>query len=60
MAPFAEFSGQGPLFLGQRLSLQILEALMHQIKGVIDQLGSLFGGHVAHCGGANTPLVVRL
>jgi hypothetical protein len=25
--------------------LQLLEPLVHQIQGVVDQLGGLFGGH---------------
>ena len=45
LAPFAEFSCEGAVLLGQRLGLKILEALVHQIEGVVDQLGSLFGGH---------------
>jgi hypothetical protein len=27
------------------LSFEILQALVHQIEGVVDQLGGLFGGH---------------
>jgi hypothetical protein len=33
------------VLLRQRLRLKILETLMDQIEGVVDQLGGLFGGH---------------
>jgi len=46
LAPFAEFGRQGVLLGAHRLGFQVLEALVHQVKGVVDQLGSLFGGHV--------------
>ena len=45
LAPFAEFGRQGLVLLGKGLRLEILEALMHQIQGVVDQLGGLFGSH---------------
>ena len=45
VAPFAEFGRQGLVLLGKGLRLEILEALMHQIQGVVDQLGGLFGSH---------------
>ena len=45
LAPFPKLRGQGPVLLGQRLRLKILETLVDQIEGVIDQLGGLFGGH---------------
>jgi hypothetical protein len=41
MAPLAELSRQGPLLSRQRLGLEILKALMHQIKGLINHLGRL-------------------
>lgn len=47
VAPFAEFSRQGLVLLGESLGFKILEALMHKIEGVIDQLGGLFGRHDA-------------
>ena len=31
--------------MGKSLRLKILEALMHQIQGVVDQLGGLFRSH---------------
>jgi hypothetical protein len=45
MAPFAEFLGQGVLFAGQGLGLQVLEPMVHQVQGVVYQLGRLLGGH---------------
>ncbi len=45
LAPLPEFGGQGPVFVIEGLRFQIQQALMHQIEGVVDQLGSLFGGH---------------
>jgi len=33
------------VLLGKGLRLEILEALMHQIQGVVDELGGLFGSH---------------
>ena len=45
LAPFAEFGRQGLVLLGKGLRLEILEALMHQIQGVVDELGGLFGSH---------------
>lgn len=45
MAPLAKFSRQGPLLGRQRLGLEILKALVHQIKGLINHLGRLLGGH---------------
>ena len=51
MAPLAEFCGQGAVFLAQVSGLEILQSLMHQIEGVVDQLGGLFGGHGRESGG---------
>jgi hypothetical protein len=45
VAPLAELISQGLVFPLQGEVLQILKPLMHQIQGVVDQLGSLFGGH---------------
>ena len=45
MAPLAELSRQGPLLSRQRLGLEILKSLMHQIKGLINHLGRLLRGH---------------
>jgi len=45
MAPFTKLVGQGLVFRLQGEVLEILEALMHQIQGVVDQLGGLIGGH---------------
>jgi hypothetical protein len=45
LAPFPKLRRQGPLLLGQGLRLKILETLMDQIKGIVDQLGGLFGSH---------------
>jgi hypothetical protein len=46
ITPLAELLSQGTLLSGQGQRLQGLKALMHQIEGVVDQLGSLFGRHV--------------
>jgi len=54
MAPFAEFSGQGAVFLAQVSGLEFLQSLMHQIEGAVDQLGGLFGGH-GRAGGGTEP-----
>lgn len=45
LAPFAEFRRQGAMLVIKGLRLQILQALMHQIERVVDELGSLFGRH---------------
>jgi hypothetical protein len=45
VAPFPEFFRQGALFGLEAAGLQILQPLMHQIEGVVDQLGCLIGGH---------------
>ena len=45
LAPLAELRRQGALLGAQGLGLEGAEALMHQIQRVVDQLGSLFGGH---------------
>lgn len=53
MALFAEFLSQSVLLAGQSLGLQVLQPLVHQVQGVVDQLGRLLGGHgVAHGGWA--------
>ena len=51
MSPFSEFFCQGLVFMDQGLGFQILKPLMHQIEGVVDQLGSLFRRHGADSGG---------
>jgi hypothetical protein len=51
MAPFPEFFCQSLLFLDERPILKILQPMVHKIKGVIDQLCGLFGGHDAGGGG---------
>lgn len=45
LAPFTELRRQGLVLLGKSLGLEILQSLVHQIEGVVDQLGGLFGGH---------------
>ena len=45
LAPLAELGRQGLLVALVLGRLQLLEPLVHQIQGVVDQLGSLFGGH---------------
>jgi hypothetical protein len=50
MAPFPEFLSQGVLLSGQRLGLQVLEPLVHQVKGVVNELGRLLGRHGIACG----------
>ena len=45
MAPFPKFRRQGPLLGSQGLGLQVLEALVHQVEGGVNQLGRLLGGH---------------
>ena len=45
LAPLAELSRQGLLIVLVLGRLQLLEPLVHQIQGVVDQLGGLFGGH---------------
>ena len=45
LAPFAEFGRQSLVLMVEGLRLQIQQALMHQIERVVDELGSLFGGH---------------
>jgi len=51
MAPLAELGGQGAVLLAQVPGLEILQSLMHQIEGVVDQLGGLFGGNGRESGG---------
>jgi len=51
MAPFPEFLSQGELLAGQGLGLQVLETLVHQVQGVVYQLGRLLGGHGIDCAG---------
>ena len=45
MAPLAKFLRECPVLTPQRESLQILETLVHQVEGVVDQLGGVFAGH---------------
>ena len=47
LSPFPEFFSEGPLGGSLAGGFQGHQALMHQIKGVINQLSSLFGGHGA-------------
>jgi hypothetical protein len=41
VTPLAKLLCQGVLLPGERLGLEILEALMHQVEGFIDQVGWL-------------------
>jgi hypothetical protein len=50
LTPLAELIGEGLLVAPGGAGLEVEKALVHQIEGVIDQLGGLFGGH----GGAAT------
>ena len=45
LAPLAELGRQSLLVVLVLGRLQLLEPLVHQIQGVVDQLGGLFGGH---------------
>ena len=45
MTPLPEFLRQGAMGPPLLILLEFHEALMHQIEGVVDQLGGLFGGH---------------
>jgi len=45
LAPLAELGRQSLLVVLVLGRLQMLEPLVHQIQGVVDQLGGLFGGH---------------
>lgn len=54
VTPLAELGGQGAVFLAEIVGFEVLETLMHQIEGVVDQLGGLFGGHGGAGGGADT------
>jgi hypothetical protein len=45
MAPLAELIGQGLAGMGLLVGFQLLQALVHEIEGVVDQLGGLFRGH---------------
>ena len=47
MAPLPEFLRQGLMLVHLGIGLQILQPLVHKIKGVVDQLRGLFGGHDA-------------
>jgi hypothetical protein len=51
MAPLSEFLRQGLVIMHLGVGLQILQALMHKIKSVIDQLCGLFGSHDAETAG---------
>jgi hypothetical protein len=59
MAPLAELLGQGAVCQGLIVMREPLQALMHQIEGVIDQLSSLFKRH-GQASGGNAPLLSRL
>lgn len=52
VTPFPELFCQGLMLLDESLSLKILQPMVHKIKGVVDQLCGLFGGHDAGWGGA--------
>ena len=45
LTPLPELGSQSPLLLRKGLGFEVLQALMHQIQGVVDQLGGLFRGH---------------
>ncbi len=45
MAPFAKFLSQGMVVFAEALILEILQALMHLIEGVVNQFGGLFRRH---------------
>ena len=45
MAPFPEFFRQGMVLMNQGLRFKILQPLMHQVEGVVDQFGGLFRSH---------------
>ena len=45
LTPLAELSGQGLVLRLKRLGFEVEQPLVHQIEGVIDQLGRLVGGH---------------
>jgi hypothetical protein len=51
MAPLSEFLRQGLVIMHLGVGLQILQALMHKIKSVVDQLCGLFGSHDAETAG---------
>lgn len=53
MAPFAEFLSQGLVVFAEALILEILQALMHLIEGVVNQFGGLFRCH-GQMGGCRT------
>ena len=59
MAPLAELLGEGAVRQGLIVMREPLQALMHQIEGVIDQLSSLFKRH-GQAKGGNAPLLGRL
>ena len=59
MAPFAELRRQGPMLLAERLGFQILQALVDQIQGVVDQLGGLFRGHGTRAVGPFVPAAAK-
>ncbi|MEB3235358.1 MAG: hypothetical protein VKM98_08010 [Cyanobacteriota bacterium] len=42
VTPLSKLGSQSPLFRRQRERLQILEALMHQIEGFVNELCCLF------------------
>jgi hypothetical protein len=45
VAPLPKLLRQGVVLPGQTLVLEILETLMHQVEGLVDQLGRLLRGH---------------
>lgn len=49
LTPFAEFFGKRFVLPALLDSIKGLEPLMHQIQGVVDELGGLFGSHGNTC-----------
>lgn len=45
MPPLPEFLSQGMMLVDEGLRFEILQSLMHQIKGGVNQLCSLFRRH---------------
>ena len=45
MTPLAELFRQGALGAVLLVLLKLHQTLMHQVQGVVNELGSLFGGH---------------
>ena len=47
MAPLSKFLSQGLMLMHLGVGLEVLQPLVHEIKGVVDQLRGLFGSHDA-------------